>query len=233
MITLRSKISALPVSATMIVILAAGWNLGPGERGIKVLMTIWNDSEVEDDETVVFRLSNPVNATLAKPEATGTIIDDDRLRTLSIAEASVAEGDSGSVDLGFTVTLTSPSNKQVTVSYATADGTATAGTDYMAVSGTLTFAVGETTQTLSVSVNGDAIYEPDETFTVSLSGPSGATLVDATATGTITNDEAGTLSPSITEEVSFRSSTVSPVINTLTVCLVVPAANVRVPLAAV
>ena len=162
----------------------------PGERGIKVLMTIWNDSEVEDDETVVFRLSNPVNATLAKPEATGTIIDDDRLPTLSIAEASVAEGDSGSVGLIFTATLTPSSVEQVAVNYATADGTATAGTDYTAASGTLTFAAGTTKQTFSVTITGDVINENDETFAVTLSSPSGATLADAEATGTITNDDA-------------------------------------------
>ncbi len=111
------------------------------------------------------------------------------LPALSIGDASAAEGDSGSATLDFTVTLDSAATATVTVEWATSDGTATAGTDYTAGSGTLTFGAGDSSRTVSVTVLGDEVDEPDETFTVTLTNPSGATLGDATATGTITNDD--------------------------------------------
>ncbi len=111
------------------------------------------------------------------------------LPVLSIGDASVAEGDSGSATLEFTVTLDSAATATVTVEWATSDGTATAGTDYTAGSGTVTFNSGDSSQTVSVTVAGDNVDEPNETFTVTLTNPSGATLGDATATGTITNDD--------------------------------------------
>jgi hypothetical protein len=77
----------------------------------------------------------------------------------------------------------------VTVGYATANGTASAGSDYVAQSGTLTFAAGQTSRTIGVVVKGDRNAEPNETFTVRLSGPSGATIARATGVGTIANDD--------------------------------------------
>ena len=78
----------------------------------------------------------------------------------------------------------------MTVNYATADDTASAGTDYVAQTGTLSFTAGQTSKTISVIVNGDTTVEPTETFLVNLSSPSGATLADAQGQGTITNDDA-------------------------------------------
>ena len=89
----------------------------------------------------------------------------------------------------FTVTLSAAAASAVAVSYSSADGTATAGSDYTAVSGTLNFAAGETSKTIDVSIAGDTAVEADETFTVSLSGPVGATLADSSAQGTIVNDD--------------------------------------------
>ena len=86
------------------------------------------------------------------------------LPTLSINDASVNEGNAGTTTATFTVTLSAAATSAVTVSYATADGTATAGSDYAATSGALTFAVGETTKTVSVTINGDTTVEPNETF---------------------------------------------------------------------
>src|SRR5690606_41836154 len=76
------------------------------------------------------------------------------------------------------------------VDYATVNGSAEAPADYAAQSGTLTFAPGQTTQTINVPVNGDSTPEADEMFQVVLSNPGGATIVDRTGTGTITNDDA-------------------------------------------
>ena len=92
----------------------------------------------------------------------------------------------------------------MTASFATADGTATAGSDYVAQTGTLSFTAGQTSKTISVTVNGDTTVESDETFLVNLSSPSGATLADAQGQGTITNDDS-TPPPTGTEPVVWTS----------------------------
>jgi hypothetical protein len=111
------------------------------------------------------------------------------LPTLSINNVSGAEGNSGTTPFNFTVTLSAPSASTVTVNYATANGTATAGSDYVATSGMLTFAPGITTQPITVLVNGDLVVEPDETVTVTLTTPTNATIATAQGTGTILNDD--------------------------------------------
>ncbi len=111
------------------------------------------------------------------------------LPSVSIANASVAEGNSGTRNLAFTVTLSNAATGPVTVNYATADGTATAGQDYTAKTGSVTFAAGETSKTVTVAVAGDSTVEPNETLTVTLANPNGATIAVASATGTITNDD--------------------------------------------
>lgn len=110
-------------------------------------------------------------------------------RQLSIADSTVAEGDSGTVTAVFTVTLAPTSTLTVQVDYATADDTATGGVDYTPVSGTLTFAPGETEKIISVAVIGDTSDELDETFEVLLSAPVNADLLDAQATGLIVDDD--------------------------------------------
>jgi hypothetical protein len=110
--------------------------------------------------------------------------------SLSIANVTLPEGNSGSTPFTFTVTLSAASTSTVTVQYATADGTATvANNDYVATSGTLTFAPGQTQQTVTVSVNGNTVMEPDETFYVNLSNPANATLGTSQGVGTIQNDD--------------------------------------------
>ena len=110
-----------------------------------------------------------------------------RLPSLSIADSSAAEG-AGS--LSFPVTLSRASADVVTVRYATADGTATAGEDYTAVAGTLTFAAGDAEATITLTIVPDGLDEPQaETLVVTLSGARHATVGDATATGTIFDDD--------------------------------------------
>jgi hypothetical protein len=115
--------------------------------------------------------------------------------SVSVENVSLVEGNSGSQPVSFTVSLGQASPLRITVAYATANGTATAGTDYTAASGTVTFAPGETVETVDVPIVGDTTLEPDETFTLTLSNPVNATLGTATATGTITNDDVATASP--------------------------------------
>ena len=107
---------------------------------------------------------------------------------LIVADAEVAEAEGATLD--FVVTLSRARMSETSVDYATADGTATAGSDYTAASGTLTFAPGETGKTVSVTVLDDAHDEDSETMTFTLSNPSGAVVADGEATGTITNSDA-------------------------------------------
>jgi uncharacterized repeat protein (TIGR01451 family) len=110
--------------------------------------------------------------------------------TISINNVSITEGDSGTKDAVFTVTLSASSNQAVKVDYQTANGTATAPSDYQSASGTLTFNPGDITRTITVLINGDTLNEPDETFTVNLTNPQNATLASAKqGTGTILNDD--------------------------------------------
>jgi len=111
------------------------------------------------------------------------------LPTLSIDNVGLPEGDSGQTPFVFTVTLSTASASPITVNYATADDTATAGSDYIAQSGSLTFLPGELAHTITVPVIGDRVIEPNEIFTVTLSAPSGATLAIAVGTGMIVNDD--------------------------------------------
>lgn len=117
------------------------------------------------------------------------------LPSVTIADASVVEGSSGTTSLVFTVSLGAQANGDVMVDYATSDGTATAGSDYTAASGAITINSGTTSNTISVTVNGDTTAESDETLTLTLSNASSnATLVTSSATGTLLNDDAtGTL----------------------------------------
>ncbi|BAY60356.1 polymorphic membrane protein [Calothrix brevissima NIES-22] len=112
------------------------------------------------------------------------------LPSLSIKDISVTEGNTGTTNATFTVTLSAASTSAVTVNYATANGTATAGSDYTATTGTLTFNPGVTSKTLNVAVTGDTTFEPNETFFVNLSNAANATIADNQAVGTITNDDA-------------------------------------------
>jgi len=163
-----------------------------GETSKSVSVAIRGDASIEPSETFAVILSAASGATLADASGQGTIVNDDVappiLPTLSIADVVVTEGNAASTAT-FTVTLSAAAAGAVTVNYASADGTATAGSDYTAATGTLTFAAGETAKAISVAIAGDSVVEPDETFTVDLGVVSGATLSDANAQGTIANDD--------------------------------------------
>ena len=133
-------------------------------------------------------LTNPTGATLSDAGGTGAIRNDDAVPALSVNDVTVTEGDSGAVNATFTVSLSALSGLPVTVSYATADGTAFAGSDYTATSATLTFVPGQTTQTVNVAVLGDLLSEADQSFALNLSGPISATLADAQGLATTATD---------------------------------------------
>ena len=162
----------------------------PGQTTKRVEVQTLEDDEAEETETFTVQLSAPSGATVADGTGTGTITDNDEAPAITIGDARVTEG--GTAE--FTVTLSSAATGAVTVSYATVDGTATAGADYTTTSGMLSFTPGQTTKRVEVQTLEDDEAEETETFTVQLSAPSGATVADGTGTGTITdNDEAPTI----------------------------------------
>src|SRR5581483_8422445 len=163
----------------------------PGQTAKQIVVPVSGDTTVEASETFTVNRSNPTNGRLSGTGiATGTITNDDALPSLSIAGATVTEGNAGTVTATFPVTLSAPSSTPVTVDYTTVDGSATAPADYDATSGALTFAPGQITKQISVLVEGDTAIEGNETFTVNLSSPANATLSGTgVAIGTITDDD--------------------------------------------
>jgi len=131
--------------------------------------------------------SLPTTIEIATDTGQATIRNDDT--QISISDRQLAEGDAGQTQATFVVQLSHPSAQEVSVDYATADGTAHAGDDYQPASGKLAFAPGETAKSISVPIRGDSLAEPSETFFVELSDPSGATIDVGTGTGTIANDD--------------------------------------------
>ncbi len=142
-----------------------------GETTKTVTVLVNGDALDEIDETFTVNLSNAPNATITDDSGLGTITDDDTAPALSINDVAVTEGDSGTTSATFTVSLSGPSGRPISVDYATANGTAIAPADYAATSGTLNFAAGDTTKTVTVLVNGDTLDEVNETFAVNLAKP--------------------------------------------------------------
>ncbi|OGF26218.1 MAG: hypothetical protein A2V63_07425, partial [Candidatus Eisenbacteria bacterium RBG_19FT_COMBO_70_11] len=156
-------------------------------------VTVNGDLTDEYDETFRLRLTTPAVAVLGDSIAIGTITDDDAPPTLSVADVTLAEGHAGTTSAVFTVSLSARSEKPVQVEAATADGSALAGEDYVAISPptVVSYPAGgdSLTRTVTVSVVGDAVVEPDEDFVLNLASPQNATLADASGTGTIVNDD--------------------------------------------
>jgi hypothetical protein len=153
---------------------------GQTTKTITIATLTDNTDEYDQDLTLV--LSNPTNVTLTNTSAVGTIVDIDAAPTVSISTASAYEG----YQAIFTVTLSSTSEKPISVSYTTTNGTATAGSDYRSTSGTLLFSPGQTSKIVAVTTLRDAEEETTlETLSVTLSNPVNATLGTGTATGTI------------------------------------------------
>ncbi|NUQ62290.1 MAG: hypothetical protein HUU20_07365, partial [Pirellulales bacterium] len=159
-----------------------------------VSVTVNGDTTYEPDETFYVNLSRPRGGVISDGQGTGLIRNDDAspLPALSIDDAGITEGDSGTKTLTFTVSMSGSNPSGASVNFATADGAATtAGNDYLAAAGSLTWAAGDTAaKSISVTVNGDTAFEPNETFYVDLSGPAGANISDSQGLGTIQNDDA-------------------------------------------
>ena len=156
-----------------------------GETSASIVVAVIGDRLDEDDETFALRFSNAANATLGTASVDGTITDDDEPPTLELGDARAAE----SASLEFPLTLSATSGKPISVRYATADGSARAGTDYRPARGTLDIAAGSGSATIPVTIVDDAFDEADETVHLTLSDAANATLGDAAGLGTIADDD--------------------------------------------
>lgn len=145
----------------------------PGDDTVqKVTVQVIGDLRDEFNESLSFTLFNPTNVTLADATANGTILDDDPIPTLNLHDTSILEPASGLLTVQFRVYVTpQPSGKTITVRYATANGTAIAGKDYVAKSGTLTIAAGRSWKAINVKVMGDTVREGNKVFYLHLFTP--------------------------------------------------------------
>ena len=166
----------------------------PGDTSETITVDVTGDTIDEFDESFSLEFLNPINAVIADGSGTGSIEDDDAPAELTIDDVSVAEGDAGTTPLIFTVSLSAPSGKAVTVGYATAGESALAGEDYTADGGTLTFAPGETSQQATIDVIGDTAHEDEETFRLDLFDAANAAIADLSGVGTIADDDLATFS---------------------------------------
>jgi hypothetical protein len=157
----------------------------PGATNRVIRVAIIGDTMSEDDETFLVNLGNAANAVIADGQAIGTIVDNDPYPALTVSNASVTEGNSGATNAIFTVRLSAVSGRIITVDYATANGTAVAGSDYVPTSGTVVFPAGTSNQTIRVAVTGEKLSESNETFFVNLTNPINANIADAQGMATI------------------------------------------------
>jgi hypothetical protein len=167
----------------------------PGETAKTISVPIIPDLTDEFDETFTLNLSSAQAALLATTKAIGTILDNDPPPTVSINDVVVREGNSGTTNLTITATLNRISDKPVSFDYSTSDSTASAGSDYTAVSGNLSFTGGGTTRTFVVSFSGDTSVEPDEAFFINLTNSQNVTFARSTAVVMIISDDSASGNP--------------------------------------
>jgi hypothetical protein len=163
----------------------------PGTTTQTIAVPVAGDSLDEFDEHFSVVLAYPLNTTISKQRGEATILDNDSPPSVSIDDVSLPEGNAGTSPAVFTVTLSNVSGKPILLQYTTADGSATAGSDYASTTGTVSIAAGVLSTTIPILVNGDTFSESNETFVVNLIGAGNATLLKAAGTGTILNDDGG------------------------------------------
>lgn len=162
----------------------------PGQTSQTITVPVLAETSYRGNRSFTVSLSNPVNVDLGRSEATGAIVEGGALPALTINDVAIQEPDLGTSTAVFTVTLAPSSGLTTTVAYSTVDLSAVAGVNYTATSGTLTFAPGQTTQTISVPILDDLKVDPTLQFGVVLSSPSNATLARTEGVGSILDTDA-------------------------------------------
>jgi uncharacterized repeat protein (TIGR01451 family) len=161
----------------------------PGATNAAIVVYALDDIYDEPDRSFTVLLTNAVNAIVSDGSGTGTVLDDDPPPAIFIADALVVEGDSGTTNAAFQLTLSKPAIVDVSVRFTTATNTASIN-DYTHTASTIVFPAGSTNASCLVPVRGNTVNEPDESFFVNLTLPANATIADAQAVGTIINDDA-------------------------------------------
>jgi Calx-beta domain len=179
-------------------------NFPVGTTTRNITIPICGDIVNEGDETIFLSLSSQVNASLGTASATFSIVDNDPIPTFTITTITSpvtepTDAAAGNLGITFTVALSATPGRDVTVQYNTQDGTANAGTDYIGVSGTLTFLKDTVTLTQNVTVNvkGDALDEDDEAFSFVISNPTNANLGPTTSVNQIIQDNGNDGPPNV------------------------------------
>jgi len=221
--TLSGQTNATYIIEASTDLLAQGWvtvnpsggSLAPGtSTNVNVLINANAQSLSNGVYTATVNFRNLMSGVAQGRPVTLTVL----IPALSIADASVLEGNSGQTNMMFAVQLWPPSPLTVTVNFATTNGTAQAGSDYVATSGVLSFAPGQTNVIIPVAIYGDTNVEPNETFFVNLTSPSNAVLARAQATGTILTDEviSGLVGIPLPEPVAGGTNEFNAIYGTLT-----------------
>jgi hypothetical protein len=172
---------------------SAALSFAPGETLKTVRIVIENNATAENEESFNFVLASATNATIATPRVIGTIVDNDGTAGTPVIRIRAPVVDESANEAVFAITLDRPSVATVTVSYATATGTAGSG-DFTAVSGVASFAPGQMVVIVPVPIVDDALAEVDESFDLVLSGPVNATLPDPRGTALIGRNDQPTVS---------------------------------------
>jgi len=160
-----------------------------GQTSKTFTVAVKGDLVAESDEQFAVNLTAATNAGIFDGQGVGTIVDDEP--RINIGQAQVTEGNTRTVNATFTVTLSKVAAVDVTVQYQTLPyyGNATAGSDYVTASGTVTIPAGQTSATFTVAVVGDRLFEPTETFYVVLTDPTNAVISNGWGMGIIVDDE--------------------------------------------
>jgi hypothetical protein len=188
-----------------------------GETAKTITVPIIDDAIYEAGESFTVTLYGATDSALFGLEKTTvTIIDDDVPPTVSIADARMSEGNNGTSNMLFTVTLSGAITVPATVNYASSGYTAYSDSDFRSVRGTVTFNPGETVKTIAVPIFGDSEVEPDETFSVSLFLPINATIARATASGTIVDDDGDGIIAATSVKIAEGNSGTTNAVITLT-----------------
>ena len=161
----------------------------PGQTARSVDVSVVGDTLNEANESFGLELSSPQGANIGDGHGVGTILDDDPRPRASISDASIVEGNDGTRTLTFTISLDRPSGQVIGVDWATEPGTATPGTDYQPVHGTVSFDPGETSKKIGVPIVGDTAGEANQTFYVNIVGMTNGEPGKSRGTGTIISDD--------------------------------------------
>jgi hypothetical protein len=163
-----------------------------GTTTVQVPVTILADSTTEPTETFAVMLSAPSVGILGDGDGVVTILNDDPAASaaqLAVSDVTVHEGDGGKTTVAFAITLSKTSTSAVTFDYTTVNGTAVAGADYTLAAKRITISAGLVSATVSVTVIGDDVFEPDQSFKLQISNIAGATAAKVTGTATILDDD--------------------------------------------